>query len=568
MRRLLRAAVRRVRGLVGRRSKAQPPAALASLTLQLDAHDRFVDFLDDPRARQLIEVLEVVVEPWYEVAAGWSGRLGPIADVKSIETEFDAEGRRARLRLVMGTRVEAVHLVRAAYTVFFPSRPTALTGPRIGVQPGAEPELVWHPGGGMRPVLPEKLVGRQFLDFDQVAARDGLSRLERETRTTEIVDRPPGPPVRINPKIHRPVGRREPTADMHAAVARTVDGRFTVTHDDGSVVVDVAIGESLRNRHYVALLTTRSVQAAGVGTDVVSTTRLAELAAFGLIVHAAPTAMPVHPELGALWSQPYEPMPLLEHMNRSLGQVRAVMRHHTRALAVERWPSMSVILATRRPEMLPGILEQMAEQDHPNVEIVIGCHGFSAPDPGLWSPRVRDRVGPVLELDSSVVFGDVLARLSEAASGDLVSKVDDDDLYGRHHLADVMMAWVYSDAQLVGRKMALIRDEETDTLIVRRLFRESYRSKVAGGSSTIARHDLASIGGWRPQARSIERGLWTRLQDAGALLYACSGPGYVYVRHSQGHTWSVPLDHFAGTHYETTLQGLPPAALGVLDLGL
>lgn len=566
MRRRIRAAFRRVRRLIRWRSSTTPPAALATLTLQFDAHDGFVDFLDDPRARQRIEVLEVVVEPWHEVAVGWSGRLGPLPDVRSIETEFDAAGLRARLRLVVGSRVEAVQLVRAAHTVFYPNRGTGPGGPRIGVQPGAEPDLAWHPGGGLRPVLPKRLTARHYVAFDQVASSDGLSRLDRPSQTMEVIDRPSGPPVRINPKIHRPVGRRQPTGDMGSAVARTAAGRFTVTQTDGSVLVDVSVVESLRKRHYAALATTKSIDASGVGTDLVSATRLAELAAFGQIVHSAPQGMPVHPDLGRLWSRPYEPMPLLDHMNRSLGQVRAVMRHHSRVLAVERWPSVSVILATRRPDMLPGILEQMAAQDHPDLEIVIGCHGFSAPDPASWSPQVRDRVGPVLEMDSSVVFGDVLGRLSAAASGDLVSKVDDDDLYGRHHIADVMTSWIYSEAQLVGRKMALIRDEDTDTLLVRRHFRESYRYKVTGGSTTIARHDLASIGGWRPQTRSIEQGLRTRLQDAGGLHYACSGPGYVYVRHSMGHTWPAPVDHFDDIHYEETLQGLPPAALGVLDL--
>ena len=571
MRRRLGAVLRRLRRLVAGRpaapaAPAPVPPGPVTLSLRLDGHDRFVHFIDDPRARKRVEVLELEVEPWYAVASGWTGRLGPILNVRSVETEFDPDEHRARLRMVMTTRVEAVQLLRAAYTVFYPSRPTGQAGPRIGVQSGADRELFWHAGGGLRPVLPARIGGGHFVDFDQVATPDGLVRLDREKQSVELVDRPVGPDVTINPKIHRPVGRRQLDPELYAATARTVDGRFIVTRADGSVVLDLPTDEPLRATHNLALMYARSIDASGVGTDLASATRLAEVAAVGQIVHDAPPELPVHEDLAQVWSLPFASMPLLEHTNRSLAQVRAVMRRHTRALAVQAWPSVSVVLSTRRPDLLPVILEQLAAQDHPGVEIVVGCHGFTPPDRSTWSPQVRDRLGPVLGMDDGVRFGEVLQRLTAASSGDLVTKIDDDDLYGPHHLADVMTAWVYADAQLVGRKMTLIRHEATDTLMVRRLFRESYRSTVAGGSMMIARHDLDSIGGWRPQVRGIEQGMRTRLADSGALSYACSGPGYVYVRHDRGHTWDVPMNRFSDTHYETTVQGLPSAALGIVDL--
>ncbi|MGA9714705.1 MAG: hypothetical protein WBQ48_02625 [Aeromicrobium sp.] len=553
-----------------RRRAAPPPAPIApepvTLSLRLDGHDRFVHFIDDPRALKRVEVLELEVEPWHEAAAGWTGRLGPIPNVLKVETEFDPAGHRARIRMVMTARVEAVQLLRAAYTVFYPSRPSGQSGPRIGVQSGADREFFWHAGGGLRPVLPARISGMHFVDYDQVATPKGLVRLDRESQSVELLDRPTGPVVRINPKIHRPVGRRQPDPGLYSASARTVDGRFVITRADDSVVLDLSTDEPLRSTHNLALMYAGCIDASGVGADVASATRLAEVAAVGQIVHSAPPELPVHADLSRVWSLPFASMPLLDHMNRSLAQVRAVMRHHTRALTVQKWPSVSVVLATRRPDLLPVILQQLAAQDHPGIEIVVGCHGFTPPDIGTWSPEVRDRVGPVLGIDQGVRFGEVLQRLTAASSGDLVTKVDDDDLYGPHHLADVMTAWIYSDAQLVGRKMTLIRHEATDSLLVRRLFRENYRSTVAGGSMMIARHDLDSIGGWRPQVRGIEQGMRTRLWDSGALSYACSGPGYVYVRHDQGHTWDVPMNRFSDTHYETTLQGLPGAALGIVDL--
>jgi len=256
---------------------------------------------------------------------------------------------------------------------------------------------------------------------------------------------------------------------------------------------------------------------------------------------------------------------LLDHMNRALTQTRALMNNHGWLDRHGPLPSVSVLLVTRRPDFVNQIVEQMAAQSYADLEIVLACHGFEPPNVAQWDPAVADRVGAVLHVPATTPFGEVLAQASTAASGQLLSKVDDDDLYGVDHITDVVTAWLYSSAQLVGRKLTLIRDVERDELVVRRLFHESYRSKVAGGSTTIAKADLAAIGGWRPQSRGVDRGLWTRLQDAGAHHYACSGPGYVHQRHPHEHTWAVGMDLFQDDYYDSTISGLPPAALGVLD---
>jgi hypothetical protein len=253
-------------------------------------------------------------------------------------------------------------------------------------------------------------------------------------------------------------------------------------------------------------------------------------------------------------------------MNRSLAQVRSVMRGHARAFTSGELPSISVILSCQRATMLDRILEQVAAQDHPLVEIVLGCHGFPAPRREQFSPAVQARLGPILEFPGDAVFGDVLAGLSAVASGDFLSKVDDDDWYGPSHLSDLYTAWVYSEAQLVGRKLALVHFEASDTLAVRSFFLEGYRWQVAGGASMIARHDLAAIGGWRSQVRAVDRGLYSRLEDAGGVNYACSGPGYVHTRHAEGHTWKVSDRYFLENFTTEVLQGIPPAALGHLEL--
>ena len=56
-------------------------------------------------------------------------------------------------------------------------------------------------------------------------------------------------------------------------------------------------------------------------------------------------------------------------------------------------------------------------------------------------------------------------------------------------LTDLLAAWTYSEAHLVGKKLALVHFEEDDSLVIRRFFLEGYRWQVAGGAAMDARVD-------------------------------------------------------------------------------
>jgi len=556
----------RLRPRIGRtltRLGLRRPPAPPVLRLAFGTQEDFAAFADHPEAFAGYQRFELVVDPWYPAQANWTGRLGPLAGVVSLAAEFDQDAARARVLITTSTTPAAVDVVRAAYPLFFPVRQqTGWGGDRTGVLAGADPEDRWTTGGALRPVLAE-LRWREYIDFDTVVDAAGEHRLDRVTSTMELIDRPAGPAVRIDPRVHRPLGRRQPAEDTFSATAGITGGRLVVRTGD-RVWLDKPAGEPITSSEYHALFDVTDIDVSGIGAGHVASTRVAELAAFGAVLHGAPDGLELAGDLTRLIVAPFPAMGFLDHMNRSLGQVRAVMRNHTTALSTGRWPSVSVILSTQRPDLLPRILDQLAAQDHPDIEVVIGCHGYPAPAREALPEAVRGRVGPILQFDRSVIFGDVLAELSAAASGTFLSKVDDDDWYGPNHLTDMLTAWHYSQAQLVGRKLALVHLEETDTLVVRKFFVEDYRFKVAGGASLITRADLAAIGGWRSQRRAIDRGLWTRLTDAGGLHYGCSGPGYIHARHAHPHTWAVEDDHFHDEFAVEVLTGLPQAAFGIL----
>ncbi|MDQ7993778.1 MAG: hypothetical protein REI45_13995, partial [Propionicimonas sp.] len=412
-------------GLLRRLGLTRPPALVLAFTTPED----FAAFIDDPRARKLFLRLDLTVKPWYAVRPDWSGRPGPLPRLARVETSFDADGHAARVRLRLAEPAAAADLVRAAFPVFYPVRTgTGWGGHRVGVREGAPPDQRWEPGGGVRPLLPKKVKQRRLTEYETFIDAEGEHWLGDLDGAVTLLERPAVPPVLIDPKVHRPLDRRQPRHDTLSATAAITGSRLLLRSGD-RVLADVPAARPLTATDLRSLALVTDIDVSGVGTGTAASTRVAELAAYGAVLHGAPPGLDLDPVLGDLVGRAFAPLPLLDHANRSLNQVRAVMRGHTRVAAGPS-PTVSVLLSTVRPDLIEQILGQLAAQDHPGIEVVLGCHGFAAPARDSFPEQLRGLLGPILEFDAGTLFGDVLAGLSAAASGDLVSKVDDDDLYG------------------------------------------------------------------------------------------------------------------------------------------
>ena len=145
---------------------------------------------------------------------------------------------------------------------------------------------------------------------------------------------------------------------------------------------------------------------------------------------------------------------------------------------------------------------------------------------------------------------------SQRADGELITKMDDDDYYGANHIWDLVLARMYSGAQVVGKALDWIYLEGEDTTVFRPTYAaEKYSFFIAGGTILISRADLDGVGGWRPVTKSIDRALLETVKQAGGLIYRTHGLGYIYVRHLASHTAIVDDEHFL-TKTQQTWAGL------------
>jgi len=271
-------------------------------------------------------------------------------------------------------------------------------------------------------------------------------------------------------------------------------------------------------------------------------------------------------ELAALLEQA-DPDRLASDLCREVLSIRlrrCALRRHG---AVARWrtivsatglapplePTVSILLCTRRPEMIPFAIRQMEAQRGVRAELILGLHGVPARQVAAGSVLLPITV---VEAPAEMPFGQVLNRMAAAASGAFLAKVDDDDWYGPDHLADLVLAQLYSGADLVGSAAEFVYLEPIDVTIRRAIATERYAPLVAGGTILITRAMFDAVGGFRPLARTVDGQLLQAVRAAGGRIYRTHGFNYVLRRrYARGHTWQQPLPAFL-TSYEEQWRGL------------
>ena len=283
-------------------------------------------------------------------------------------------------------------------------------------------------------------------------------------------------------------------------------------------------------------------------TDVTARARdLARLAASGVVVHLADDDRRLAPLLGnelfTLMTTDVRAADL--HTRERLGSAmrRVALREHStwgRARRCARdLPLVSILLATKRPSFVPWALANVARQTYPAVELVLALHGegFAGIERHLAQ---LPQPAKVLRVPASDSLGAVLNAATRTATGALLAKMDDDDLYAPDHLWDLVLAREYSQAQLVGKWLEYVYLAAADrTIRWRNGGGERYcATSPAGGTLLISQHDLRRCGGWRNESAAVDTKLAEDVVSAGGRIYRTHATGFVLMRHGHNHTWN------------------------------
>jgi hypothetical protein len=221
-------------------------------------------------------------------------------------------------------------------------------------------------------------------------------------------------------------------------------------------------------------------------------------------------------------------------------------------------PEVSVVLSSMRAEYVGDCLRYLAEQTYPSIEVLVGLHGYEAPAETVeqWREIARFPLR-VVPFAADLPFGAVLGRLSRLADGDLLTKVDDDDHYGPHHVTDLVIAGHATGADVVAKGARFVHLPDREETIDRSwAATELFNVTPAGGTLLFSRGTLQAAGGWSHSSRHVDSDLLTRIRDLGGGVFRTHALEYVYERRTTGHTFATDVDRLLDQS-QRSYPGLP-----------
>ena len=204
--------------------------------------------------------------------------------------------------------------------------------------------------------------------------------------------------------------------------------------------------------------------------------------------------------------------------------------------------SVSVILPTIRPHLLPQALETVASQRGVAPQLLVLAHGFD-PDVSFLTARASE-LGiadlRLLKAPSSDPLGTCLNQLVAAADGDIVSKMDDDDHYAPWYLHDLCRALEYSGAEVVGKGASYVYVESRNATILTYPKHEHRDSDFVRGGTLTAGRDVFLSNPFAALPRSEDTTFLASVIAGGGRVYASDRFNFVLHRgDSKNHTWQA-----------------------------
>ncbi|MCU1537989.1 MAG: glycosyl transferase family 2 [Humibacillus sp.] len=293
----------------------------------------------------------------------------------------------------------------------------------------------------------------------------------------------------------------------------------------------------------------RLFELAAAQTPVLSAPSAAIEPFFGDTVRVAGSAEEADLELRALLQHP-------EHRDR-LG-----LRAHRRVLDAHRYEhrvgtvlesvglcapvrdtSVSAVVPSMRPGQVDHVLDVVAAQSHPQVQLVLVAHGFEVDEHDLRA-RARERgLTEVVLVNAPAdwTLGRCMNAGVDAASGHYVAKLDDDNHYAEHFLGDLVRAFDYSEASVVGKWAHYAHLRATGANLLRFPDAEHRYVDLVQGGTIVTPRELARTVRFEDLPRRVDTTFLAKVRRAGGRIYSADRFNFVSVRDTtpDGHTWPV-----------------------------
>ena len=201
---------------------------------------------------------------------------------------------------------------------------------------------------------------------------------------------------------------------------------------------------------------------------------------------------------------------------------------------------VSVICSTNRDASLDHLLEQVAQQTYPHIELLVLGHGVElAPDFKEKAAAKGLTKVTVLHRDEKHSLGACLNDLIKASSGEIIAKFDDDDYYLPNYLHDQVNTLSNMNADLVGKAAHFIFLESPNALALRRPGQQHHWRNFVAGATLVGWRSVFEQVPFADKRRGEDTDFLYQLEKRGFKVYSSDYFNYLCIRGGGTHTWKI-----------------------------
>ena len=223
---------------------------------------------------------------------------------------------------------------------------------------------------------------------------------------------------------------------------------------------------------------------------------------------------------------------------------RSIGRDFDSILGVdEGWPRIDVMVATMRPEKVDTIFENLQRQTYPNLALWLVAHGIDLDRSEMMDRAERAGVDlrAVVNVEESVILGEVFNIGFGETEAEIVAKMDDDDFYGPEYLWDLYTALDFSGAEVAGKWAHYVYLEGVDSTVYRfKAFEHTYTDVVAI-STLLMRRGVLDAERFPAMPWGSGSVFLRALGAQGARVFAADRWNYLYIRGQDGGRNTFPI---------------------------
>lgn len=153
--------------------------------------------------------------------------------------------------------------------------------------------------------------------------------------------------------------------------------------------------------------------------------------------------------------------------------------------------SVSIITCTNKPHFMKNIFQNYRNQSWPKKELIIILNRDDI-DINKWRKKAeKEKNIFIYQLPQEKSLGYCYNFAVEKCNSDFIATFDDDDYYAPNYLTDLMHAFMYTDADIVGKLTYFLYLESRNILTIRNQFQEykylDANSFLDGGKKIVKR---------------------------------------------------------------------------------